>query len=128
MKNKYENVFVVLGEGGGLTISRVTRDSKTYFLYNHQEFDPTDEGLEINIEDIYSNFEEPFELINKYHWHLLFVEKVHEDFAGYVSEKLIEKLENNGDRYLRKKRSFTSCIPIGYRINRERWSLGISTT
>jgi hypothetical protein len=99
MKNKFENVFVVLGEGGGLTISRVTKNGKTSFLYNHQEFDPKDEGLEINIKEFYSNFEEPFELINKYPWHLLFVEKVHEDFVDYVSEKLVEKLDNEGSKY-----------------------------
>lgn len=66
MHDKFEVVFAVLGEGGGLTISRFKKDGKETFLFSHQEFDPTDEGMGISVKEIYLNFQEPFELINKY--------------------------------------------------------------
>lgn len=61
--------------------------------YQHNEFDPSNEGLNVNIKDEYSNFEQPFQLINnKYPWYKLEIETVHDDFKNYISEKLIEKL------------------------------------
>jgi len=99
MKDKFEDVFEVLGEGGGLKISRVTKKGEARFLYNHQEFDPTDEGLEIDIKDSYSNFEEPYELINEYSWHMLHVETLQKDYIGFILVKLIEKLNNEHSNY-----------------------------
>ena len=63
------------------------------FLYNHSEFDPTEEGLDINEKGIYQSFEKPFQLINnKYPWYMLHIETVHEDYRKFISKKLIEKL------------------------------------
>jgi hypothetical protein len=88
-----EKVFEILGEGGGITISRLRNKSGERFFYHHHEFDPTDEGLDVNKKNVYSNFEQAFQTINnKYSWYSLHLETVHEDFRDYVIEKLVEKL------------------------------------
>ena len=90
---KSEKVFEILGEGGGICISRQQNELGEKFIYHHNEFDPTDEGLEINNKDEYENFEQPFQLINnKYPWYLLHLEVVHDDYRSYIIERLIEKL------------------------------------
>ena len=93
---KTETVFEIRGEGGGICIKRGKSISKEKFIYHHNEFDPTDEGLDVKIEDEYINFEVPFQLINnRYPWHALYAETVHKDFREYIIEKLIEKLNQN---------------------------------
>jgi hypothetical protein len=94
MTNKPEVVFEVLGEGGGLRISRSIQNDKQIFLTKHQEHDFTDEGLGVDKEIEYSTFEAAFPYINKYPWHMLKLKKVHKDFRGFVVDKLIEKLNS----------------------------------
>ena len=90
---KTEKVFEILGEGGGICISRQKNKLGEKFIYHHNEFDPTDEGLDINKKDEYSNFEQPFQLINnKYPWYHLYIEVVHDDYRNYIIERLLEKL------------------------------------
>ncbi|MDX9696716.1 MAG: hypothetical protein RBT49_13080 [Bacteroidales bacterium] len=93
---KTEIVFEIGGEGGGICIKREKSQSEERFIYHQNEFDPTDEGLDVKIKDEYINFEVPFQLINnKYPWHALYAETVHKDFREYIIEKLIEKLNNS---------------------------------
>ncbi|MBN2746377.1 MAG: hypothetical protein JXR34_06600 [Bacteroidales bacterium] len=88
-----EKVFEILSEGGGICINRQKSKTEERFLYNHSEFDPTDEGLDINEKGVYSNFEKPFQLVNdRYRWYRLHIETVHEDYRDFIIEKLIEKL------------------------------------
>lgn len=91
--NLTEKVFEVLGEGGGICIMRQKNEKSEKFIYHHNEFDPTEEGLDINEKGEYSSFEKPFQLVNdKYPWYMLYIETVHEDYRKFVIEKLIEKL------------------------------------
>lgn len=99
MTAKIETVMDVLGEGGEMCISRVTKNGKVAFLYNLDETDLTDEGLDVHKNVSYSTFDEAFQCINNYPWHMLYVNIVHKDFANYVSEKLIEKLNGRKDNY-----------------------------
>lgn len=93
MTTQNEVVFEILGEGGGLTIWREKSKSGEKFIYHHNEFDPTNEGLDVNIKGEYSNFEQPFQMINnKYPWYILYIETVHDDFRNYIIERLIEKI------------------------------------
>jgi hypothetical protein len=92
MTEKPEVVFEVMGEGGGLGISRIIHNGLTRFTLNHHEMDFSDEGLSVSKEVGYSTFEEAFLYIEKYPWHELHVEIVHEDYRGFVLSKLIEKL------------------------------------
>ncbi|HEY3372249.1 MAG TPA: hypothetical protein VGK10_15445 [Prolixibacteraceae bacterium] len=96
MRKKPEYVFRILGEGGGIGISRMTINGQQRFLTAHHEFDPSDEGLEVNKEIGYSSFEEAFTYVSKYPWHLLYMERVHEDYRIFVLDRLMEVL--NGER------------------------------
>jgi len=90
---KTEKVFEILGEGGGISIYRQKTKTEEKFLYHHSEFDPTDEGLEVNEKSVYPSFEEPFQLINnKYPWYKLHIASVHSDYRDYVADRLIDKL------------------------------------
>lgn len=91
-----EIVFEIIGEGGGICIYRQKNKTEQNFLYNHSEFDPTEEGLDVNKKGEYHDFTKPFQLINNlYPWYMLHVETVHEDYRKYIIEKLIEKLNAN---------------------------------
>lgn len=93
MTSNQEIVFQILAEGGEITISRKKDKSNVKFVYHHNEFDPTHEGLDVSLNDEYQTFEQPFQLINKkYPWYMLHIETVHQDFRKYISEKLVEKL------------------------------------
>jgi len=88
-----EKVFEILGEGGGIWINRQKNKTEEKFLYNHSEFDPTDEGLDVSEKGEYQNFAKPFQLINnQYPWYMLHLETVHDDYRNYIIERLIEKL------------------------------------
>lgn len=94
--NKSEKVFQMAGEGGSLTISRQKNRFKEKFIYHHGEFDPSDEGLDLNKQQEFDSFEAAFKLIDKgYVWQILTIEMVHNDFRDYVIEKLIQKLNEN---------------------------------
>lgn len=93
MTTQNEIVFEIGGEGGGITISRQKNESGVKYIYHHNEFDPTGEGLDVNINDEYDTFHQAFQLINnKYPWYMLYIETVHEDFRNYITKKLVEKL------------------------------------
>jgi len=88
-----EKVFEIFGEGGGICINRQKNKTDEKFIYEHSEFDPTDEGLDIDRKDVYLSFEKPFQLINnRYPWYMLHIETVHKDYRNYIIDNLIEKL------------------------------------
>jgi hypothetical protein len=77
------------------------------FIYHHNEFGPTDERLNINKNDEFDNFEQPFQLINdRYSWYMLHFETIHEDYRNYIIDKLIEKLNQKSvtPNYLANKK------------------------
>lgn len=93
-----EEVFSVGSEGGGISISRQISDEGVRFIYHHNEFDPfTDETL-INEKLKFPTFEEAFQLIQRYKWYSLYLETVHEDYRGYIADKLVERLNTDGAR------------------------------
>lgn len=94
---QFEIVFEIGGEGGSISIYRNKEDLEKKFLYHHNEFDPTDEGLDVSIEDLYDSFEEPFQKINKkYSWFRFGGITIHEDYKDYVFTELILDLQMKG--------------------------------
>lgn len=88
-----EKVFELLAEGGGLCITRQKSQTGEKFFYSRNEFVPSDEGLDVNERTEHASFEEPFQLINeRYPWYRLHIATVHDDYRGFVINKLIEKL------------------------------------
>lgn len=102
-----EKLFEIGGEGGSIRISRVTTAGKTKFIYHHNEFDPADEGSDVNIKDIFDDFETAFQRIHdRYPWHCLYLLMVHDDYKNFVAEKLVEKLNREAayTEYFQKER------------------------
>jgi hypothetical protein len=118
-----EIVFEVGGEGGNLTISRRICESGESFIYHHGEYDPTDEGFDIDESKEYKTFDEAFLRINsKYKWYMLILIVVNNNFRNYVTQKLIVKL--NDDSVLPQHLEFTKRyleetlnIQINYCVN-----------
>lgn len=108
MHQKPECIFSVLGEGGGISISRITVNGEQRFVTGHREVDFSDEGLDVNRKIGYPSFDEAFTYISKYPWHRLFLNKVHEDYQVAVLDRLMEVLNDEGNRsryYPDRKRS-----------------------
>lgn len=94
-----EKVFEILSEGGGISIKRQKSKIHERFVYEHNEFDPTDEGLDVYKKVVYQSFEEPFQLINdRYPWYNLYIETAHKDYRDYIIDRLIEKLNDKSIR------------------------------
>lgn len=87
-----EQVFKISGEGGGISISRHKDESGEKFVYEHNEFDPLEEGLDVHKVVDYNSFEEAFQPITKYFWFMMHIRTVHEDYKNYIIAQLIEAL------------------------------------
>jgi len=93
-KQKLKKIMFDIGaEGGGITIEKVYKDNKPIYIYKHNEFDPTDEGLDIYNKYEFDTFEEAFQrLNNKYDWFYLHLEHINNEVKDYVWSELIKKL------------------------------------
>lgn len=89
---KPETVFEVGAEGGGISIYRQREGSVEKFMLSHNEFDPTDEGLEVGIKKEYKTFNLAFQYIERYPWYSLYIIYVHKDFREFIIERLNEIL------------------------------------
>ncbi|MEI7503136.1 MAG: hypothetical protein WCJ61_07620 [Paludibacter sp.] len=88
-----EIVFEIGGEGGSIAIYCERDKNGVKFIYNHNEIDFSDEGLSINKSDVYEDFESAFQIINeRYSWHFLYLLTVDDAYKEYVSNHLINKL------------------------------------
>jgi len=118
-----EKVFEILGEGGEICITRQKSKTEEKFLYNHSEFDPTEEGLDINEEGVYQSFEKPFQLINnKYPWYMLHIKTVHNDYRKFIIDKLIEKLNEKSIKsdyleYSKNRLEESLGIKLSFKLN-----------
>jgi len=84
-----ERVFEIGGEGGSPRISRIETEPGLRFIYHHNEFDPTEEGMDVNFEKLFYNFETAFKTIHdRYPWNMLFLLSVHDDYKSFIAEKL----------------------------------------
>lgn len=91
-----ETVFEVLAEGGSFSIIKTKSETGYKFHYEHNELDPTEEGLDIAEKREYDRFDIPFRSIHqKYNWYKLHLETIHPDYKTYVTDKLIEKLNKS---------------------------------
>jgi len=123
---KIEKEFEILGKGGGISISRQKDKSEELFLYNHNEIDPTEEGLDINEKGVYRSFENPFQLINtKYPWYMLHIKTVHNDYRKFIIDKLIEKLNEKSIKpdylkYSRNQLEESLGIKLAFNLNNEK--------
>ena len=118
-----EKVFEILGEGGAICITRQKNKTEEKFLYNHSEFDPTEEGLDINEKGVYQSFEKPFQLINnKYPWYMLHIKTVHNDYRKFIIDKLIEKLNEESIKsdyleYSKNRLEESLGIKLSFKLN-----------
>lgn len=91
-----EIVFEIGGEGGSISIIKKQIKSQIKFIYKHNEYDFIDEDLSINTEFQFENFELAFQTINnKYKLYILYLSKVHNDYKEYVSDVLVNKLNDH---------------------------------
>lgn len=93
-----EPVLIILAEGGSLKIVRKTENEQVSFIYHHNESDFSDEGLDVLVKNEYLTFAEAFQLINNYPWHRLYPKYIHPNYHEFVTQKLIKKMNEEGNR------------------------------
>lgn len=97
MENQKETRLRILAEGGSIKICSIEKgynEGFDYFLETSEQ-DLLEVGLGNESQEIYDSFSGAFDQLNdKYPWHKLHLDYVDEDFAEYVADALIEKLNN----------------------------------
>lgn len=92
---KQECIFEIGGEGGSIAIYREKRKTGTVFIYNHNETDFSDEGLDISKRNEYLHFEDALKLITtKYPIHVLYLDTAHPDFRHEISNGILDHLND----------------------------------
>ena len=125
-----EEVFRISGEGGGISISRQKDETGEKFVYEHNEFDPLEEGLDVHKVVDYNSFEEAFQPITKYFWFMMHISTVNEDYRNYITSQLIEALNKKSispDKlnYNRRQLEQILRIELNCRLNEKsvpKWS------
>lgn len=110
-----EEVFKISGEGGGISISRQKDESGEKFIYEHNEFDPLEEALDVHKVVEYKSFEEAFQPITKYYWFMMHISTVHEDYKNFIIDRLIEALNKkpiSPDKLNFKRRQLEQILKI----------------
>lgn len=97
MESQKETRLRILAEGGSIKICSIHKgkhEGFDYFLEVSEE-DYFDTGLGNESREIHDSFYGAFDQMNdKYPWHQLHLDYVDEDFAEYVADALIEKLND----------------------------------
>lgn len=97
MESQKETRLRILAEGGSIKISSIHKgkhEGFDYFLEVSEE-DFFEEGLGNESQEIHDSFYGAFDQLNdKYPWHQLHLDYVDEDFAEYVADALIKKLND----------------------------------
>ena len=92
---KKEVVFEIGGEGGSIAIYREERKDKTVYIYDHNETDFSESGLDVAYTNEFNSFEEAFDKLDRqYPWHILYLEKIDEPYIRLVIDKLLIKLNS----------------------------------
>lgn len=92
---KKELVFEIGADGGGITIYRIEKNSKTSYVFNLNEIDFSDEIGDQHQKDVYSTFEEAFNRIKyQYPWHLLYPIVIADKYKKIIADELVNKLNS----------------------------------
>ncbi len=123
---KEKNVLEIGGEGGEICILRKRIKTKYVFIYQHDEYDFSGEGLSVNKTTKYDNFESAFhETVNLYKFYFLYPLTVDVEYRNFVIDELINKL--NLDNV--SKSEFRNCykfeevlnIKLDFDLNEKKW-------
>ena len=96
---KKEIVFEIGGEGGSIAIHREERKDKTVYIYDHNETDFSNSGLDVAYTNEFNSFEEAFDkLARQYPWHILYLVKIDESYRRLVIDKLLTKLNSLNEK------------------------------
>lgn len=124
MNTQPEYIIKIGAEGGSLCVSRYREWDSWHFAFHHSEFDPTEEVGGIEYEESSQSFYSVFAKIDRYPWHMLYLEYVHPDYVGWLREALVEKLNRtetpaddfySADQYVR-------LLSIQLTCSEGRWS------
>ena len=88
-----ETVFCIGGEGGCIDIYREKVGRKYQYIYHHNEFDPTGEGLDVNKTIVYNDFNTAFNMLAvRYPIHNLYPLEVHSDIKARLIDWFVAML------------------------------------
>ena len=128
---KQECIFEIGGEGGSIAIYREKRKTGTVYIYNHNETDFSDEGMNIAIKNEYSTFEAAmYKLSEKIPWYCLYLVNVHEDYKQVVSVALINKLNALSEHEIGEfgsyeKTQFEKMLGVRFELDKQNVFIGV---
>ncbi len=128
---KQECIFEIGGEGGSIAIYREKRKTGTVYIYNHNETDFSDEGMNIAIKNEYSTFEAAIDkLSEKIPWYCLYLVNVHADYKQVVSIALINKLNalsdlEKGEFETYSKSQFEKMLGVRFELDKQNVFIGV---
>ncbi len=128
---KQECIFEIGGEGGSIVIYREKRKTGTVYIYNHNETDFSDEGMNIAIKNEYSTFEAAIDkLSEKLPWYCLYLVNVHADYKQEVSVALINKLNalsehEKGEFETYSKSQFEKMLGVRFELDKQNVFIGV---
>jgi len=105
---KKECVFEIGGEGGSIAIHRVKEKEGYIYIFNHNETDFSDSGLDVNYSNELSSFEQAFKKLRTAWrwWYILSLQEVHKDYKSIVSIEYLKELNNVNN----KNHNFSNSI------------------
>lgn len=129
MENQKETRLRILAEGGSIKICSIEKgynEGPDYFLETSEQ-DFFEAGLGNKNQEIHDSFYGAFDQLNdKYPWHQMHLDYVDEDFAEYVADALVEKL-NQSNRPFRafEKKNFEEKLGIHLRTKEVEIKTGV---
>lgn len=95
---KKETILDFIGEGASLTIYRELREKAYVYIYNHNETDFSDEGLDVYTNNEFTTFEAAFKLLKRYPLHYLYLAYCHPEYRDIVADGIVYKLNHHYDK------------------------------
>lgn len=129
MENQKETRLRILAEGGSIKICSIEKgynEGLDYFLETSEQ-DLFEAGLGNESQEIHESFYGAFDQLNdKYPWHKLHFDFIDEDFAEYVADALLEKI-NKSKRPFRtfEKKNFEDKLGIYLRTKEVEIKTGV---
>lgn len=119
---KKETILDFIGEGASLTIYRELREKAYVYIYNHNETDFSDEGLDVYRNNEFTTFEAAFKLLKRYPLHYLYLAYCHPEYRDIVANEIVYKLNNDYEKvepFFNNQDEFEQKLNVRFQFKKE---------
>ena len=119
---KKETILEFIGEGASLTIYRELREKAYVYIYNHNETDFSDEGLDVYTNNEFTTFEAAFKLLKRYPLHYLYLAYCQPEYREIVANEIVCKLNNDYEKvepFFNNQDEFEQKLNVRFQFKKE---------